>query len=64
MRTKIGLALVALLVIGIVATAVSQPMKGRGKMPCTVLPGDGSVENPAPQGAGVPLAEGTGDPDA
>jgi len=41
MRTKIGLALVALLVIGIVATAVSQPMKGRGKMPRTVLPGQG-----------------------
>ena len=38
MRTKIGLALVALLVIGIVATAVSQPMRGKGKMPHTAGP--------------------------
>ena len=33
MRTKIGLALAALLIMGIVATAFSQPMRGREKMP-------------------------------
>lgn len=42
MRTKIGVALVALLVIGIVATAISQPMmRGRGKMPRAVPPNRG-----------------------
>jgi len=41
MRTKLGLALVALLVIGTVATAVSQPMKDRGKMPRAAGPEQG-----------------------
>ena len=33
MRAKIGLVFVALLVIGIAATAFAQPMRGRGKLP-------------------------------
>ena len=33
MRTKIGLAIAVLLVMGIVATAFAQPMRGRGKLP-------------------------------
>ena len=41
MRTKIGFTLVALLVVGIVATAISQPMRGREKMPRATGPGEG-----------------------
>ncbi|MCK4591622.1 MAG: periplasmic heavy metal sensor, partial [Candidatus Latescibacteria bacterium] len=41
MRTKIGFTLVALLVVGIVATAISQPMRGREKMPRTAGPEQG-----------------------
>ncbi|MCK5379905.1 MAG: periplasmic heavy metal sensor [Candidatus Latescibacteria bacterium] len=33
MRTKIGLAIAALFVIGIAATAFAQPMRGGGRMP-------------------------------
>lgn len=33
MRTKIGWTIAALLVIGLVATAFAQPMRGRGKLP-------------------------------
>lgn len=40
MRTKIGFTLVALLVVGIVATAISQPMRGREKMPRAASPGE------------------------
>lgn len=46
MRTKIGLMLVVLLVIGIVATAVSQTMRGRGKMSRAV----GSEQGIGPMG--------------